>query len=1078
MASSVRPDPSQDLAAALERIGLADIHAVLVKNDVDLASLAQLTEDDLRELELSLGQRKRVLRAQALLRAPAASPSQPVVAERRQITVLFCDLVGSTRLATRLDPEDLRDVIAAYHAACHAAIRRHHGHLAYSQGDGLMVYFGFPTAGEDDPERAIRAALDLSRSIAALDTAAPEPLRVRLGVATGIVVVGDLGATASREEMVLGQAPNLAARLQEVAGPGEIVVSATTRRLAGGLFDYAPQGVLTLKGFAEPVPAYRVLGEGRVDNRFDARRREGMSPMVGREAELARLHDLWRVAAGGEGRVVFVRGEAGLGKSRLVRAFIDLIADDRPLRLHWNCAAHLANHPLHPVAREVERGFGIERDAPAAVRLDRLARTMDAHAALTQSDLPYLAELIGLAGEDRHAIDAATRARRLHDVLARGVLGFAADRPVLAVLEDAHWADPATLDFVAHLIERMAQARVMMLVTTRPEFEPPWGEAAGHEILALTRLDGAACSRLVGAIAFDGGLPATVVRRIVEKADGVPLFVEELTKTVIDAVEELDDAALAAGLAIPETLSDSLMARLDRLQGAKATAQLAAVLGREFTLDMLRIAAPERTDIAGDLERLCESGLVRRGDAGLYAFHHALIQDAAYESLLKKRRREVHGLVAQAMLVGAPAFAGAEPESIARHCSVAGLGAEAVAHWIAAGRHALDRAANLAALHHLRAAVAELDLLPQSEQRTRFELEIQMMLAATSMTIFGWASTEVEAACVRARDLAAATGDGESLFGANWGLWTTLFLRGELERAIVVAHDVDAMAEAAGGPMLAVAAAHAVGYTRFYRGEFAEALTRAERSIAGFDLEIETQITRAFQLSSTLALWSARTGSLWMLGREAEAGESLDGMLRLADEIGHLPSLAYALGAVGHRLTTQRDWRRLGEIAARNKALSEAEGYRLWHAVAELQIGLAEAFTGKRDAGLEAAERGRQRFLATRTALTDALYQPALGELLIATGRPELAVARLDAAIPDAERRAERMYLPELYRIRGLARLDVGDAAGGCDDLRAARDLALAQGAVPLIALADASLASLHGPRRGPDVARECSTSS
>ena len=1004
----------------------------------------------------------------------------PLLAERRQITVLFCDLVGSTRLATKLDPEDLRDVIAAYHAACLAAIRRHLGHLAYSQGDGLMVYFGFPTAGEDDPERAIRAALELSRSIGALETAAPGPLRARIGIATGIVVIGDLGSATSREEMVLGEAPNLASRLQEVAEPGEIVISATTRRLAGDLFDYAPQGVLSLKGFAEPVPAYRVLGEGRVDNRFDARRREGMSPMVGREQELARLYGLWRETVAGAGRIAFVSGEAGLGKSRLVRAFIDLIADDRPLRLHWNCAAHLVNHPLHPIAREIERSFGLERDAPPDARLDRLALTVDAHGTLTREDLPYLAEMLGLAGEERHAIDAATRARRLHEVLARGVIGFAKDRPVLVVLEDAHWADPATLDFVAHLIERTVKARVMLLVTMRPEFEPPWRHASSVPTIALGRLDSAACARLVSAISLDGGLPPSVVRRIVEKADGVPLFIEELTKTVIDAVEDLDDAGLASGLAIPETLNDSLMARLDRLQGAKATAQFASVIGREFTADMLRVAAPDRTDIAGDLERLCDSGLVRRtGQGDLYVFHHALIQDAAYESLLKKRRREVHAVIAQAMLDGEPAFSGSEPESIARHCSVAGLATPAVRHWIAAGRHALDRAANLAALRHLRLALAELDLVPQSDERTALELEIQMMLAAASMTIFGWASSEVEAACVRARDLAALTGDGESLFGSNWGLWTTLFLRGELVRAIAVAHDVDAMAAAAGGPMLAVAAAHAVGYTRFYRGEFEDALVRAERSIASFDLATETQITRAFQLSSTLALWSARTGSLWMLGREAEAGESLDGMLRLAEEIGHLPSLAYALGAIGHRLTTQRDWRRLGEIAARNKALSEAEGYRLWHAVAELQIGLAQAFTGDPQGGLEAAELGRERFLATRTVLTDAIYQPALGELMISLGRTELAVARLDAAIADAERRAERMYLPELYRVRGLARLGLGDVPGGKADVLAARDLALAQGAVPLIAFAERSLDDVRlRRRRGPDFTHEHSTSS
>ncbi|WP_165943375.1 adenylate/guanylate cyclase domain-containing protein [Roseicella aquatilis] len=1066
---------SELLRTELDRLGLPDLHDVLSRNGIDEDTLRDLTESDLREMGLTLGQRKRFLRAMrgrpdGLPVAPVPAPiREPLpAAERRQLTTLFCDMVGSTRLATRLDPEDLRDVIDAYQEFCASVVRSHAGHVAFSQGDGIMAYFGFPFAREDDPERAVRAAFEICARLDELQPLAPVPLRTRIGIATGLVVVGDSRDPSVAGGNVVGETPNLAARLQEAAMPGEIVVSDSTRRLCGALFEYEPRGDLCLKGFPEPVAVHRVLGEGTARSRFEARASAGLYPIVGREAELERLRAVWRAALGGTGQVALLRGEAGIGKSRLARAFMEVIAPERPRVLQWFCATHLNNRPLHPVVREIESVDALGRTLPEGTRRAGLEALVAAMPRMQADDLPFLGDLLGIGGLPRPELDVQAQARRTVDALVRRVEGMAQDAPLLILMEDAHWADAATLEFLAVLIERIAPLPIMLLVTYRPEFSPPWSAPGRCTGLTLETLNALAGARLVDMVVRERTLPAHLVRTIIEKAGGVPLFVEELTKTVLDAV--IDHSRLAESLAtltIPATLQDSLMARLDALGTAKELAQTGSVIGREFTPAMLRAIAPDHPDIEGDLRRLCASGLADENGEGpsrTVTFHHALVQDTAYESLLRRRRRDIHHAIAAAMLAQHPAFAGAEPEVVARHCTHGGLPEAAVAHWLLAGQQALGRAANLSALHLLRCALEQLELVPEGEGHRRTELGIRMALAPACMAIHGWGSPEVEAACRRARDLAEGLGDGESLFGATWGLWSNYFLRGEMEPALETARAVDAMAEAAGATLLRVAADHAVGFTLYFRGDLEGALARAEAGIARYEEETERQIARMFQFSSTTALFSFGAVSLWMMGREAEADAALGRALALPEELAHAPSLAFSLAFTQYTLLYRRDWRRVRETSQRLLALSEAEGFRLWIPQARTFLGLCEAAEGRLEEGLEAALASFEAYAATGTGLTLMQLLPHLGEFLIAAGRAGEAVQRLDAMIASAEGRREGAYLSELYRVRAVAQGALGRAEAALADIEAAQALARRQGAVTLRRRAEATRARLRPP--------------
>jgi class 3 adenylate cyclase len=1093
---------SGELQIMLDRLGLGELYGLLAANRVGANEIGELTEADLREIGLTIEQRKRFLRARTALigLAPSALRSTPETGERRQMTSLFCDLVGSTPLAFRLDPEDLRDVIHTFHDICARVITRGSGYVAQYLSDGVLAHFGYPRASEDDAQSAARAALEIVAQVDQLRAPDGEPLSARVGIATGLVAVfGDQSGGESPEQSIVGETLNLAARLQAAAQPGQIIISKATRRLCGAIFEYEEQGDLILKGFPGPLTTYRLLREGSEGSRFDARIYSGLNPFVGRVSELNALVSQWSVARAGSGQIVHLSGEPGIGKSRLALTLIERLRGEPLEIVRWNCAAHLSNRALHPIVRDIETRAGILRSHSAEARRAAIETLVGDSPLLSVDDLEFLHHLLAIEAETHTELDAVSRARRIHEVLTRWLEGIARQMPLLILMEDAHWADAATLDFLAVLTERIARLPLLLLITHRPEFTPPWADAKHAENIVLHALDNAAGEQLLAAVvrnalpaelvdaakgekAFEPeikvddvvaemaarrALPPRMAHKILEKAGGVPLFVEELARTVLDSVSDFKDAPDALDrLAIPTTLQDSLTARLDQLEETKELAQIGSVLGREFTAAMVRAVAPDYPDIEGSLQRLRDSGLAHEiyenGAVGI-VFRHALIQDAAYESLLKTRRRDLHAAVAKAMLAEDPAFAGLEPEVIALHCSKGGLAKPAVSHWLAAGQHALSRAANGPAVTYLRSGLEQLLLLKENSERRRTELQIHMGLAPAISAIYGWSAREVETTCRRAIELATALGDGEALCGATWGLWTNYFIRGEMGPALETARAVETMAAQTGSPFLALAAAHALTYTHYSRGEYREAAAAGEAGMARFDPESDLQALRAFQLSPSLALPTLLANVYWFLGDDAQAYAVLARAHAMAEALKHRPALVHCLCVSSYFLVFAGEWKQLEPIVERAIQISVEEGFRFWELMARVVQAFVDAERGDRDGAIRRAIENIGGFKETGASIVISQYEPRLAELMIESGDEAGAVQRLSETIVDAERRVERTYLPELYRVRAVARDKLGHHELAMQDARIALTIAESQSAAPLIRRAEATLRAFTG---------------
>jgi class 3 adenylate cyclase len=733
--AAARMSAPDDVAGWLDQLGLPEYAPIFAAQAVDREVLAELSDQDLKDLGIPLGHRKRLLKAIAALAEapPPARPESPPrgAAERRQLTVLFCDLVGSTALSARLDPEDMAAVIRAYQACCADVVRRWDGHVAKYMGDGVLVYFGYPRAHEDDTERAVRAGLDLIAAVAGLPAGAGTPVAARVGIATGLVMVGELiGEGAAREQAVVGETPNLAARLQALAEPGSVAIAQSTRRLLGGLFELTDLGPVRLKGFAEPLAAFRVEGEGRAQGRFEALHGQRLTPLVGREHELAMLMERWARAKDGEGQVVLMAGEPGIGKSRLLRALREELRGEPHLALSHFCSPYHRNSALHPIITQLERAAGsAPEDAPEA-KLAKLEALLGQATAQLDEALPLLAALLGIPSDERFpALDLSPQRQkqRTLEVLTEQLAGLARARPVLELYEDLHWVDPSTLELLDLLVERVRTLPVLAVLTYRPEFTPPWSGQAHVTALPLNRLGRRQGAALVQRMTGGKALPAAILDQIVARTDGVPLFVEELTKTVLesglltDAGDRYELSGPLPPLAIPTTLHDSLMARLDRLAPVKEVAQTAAVIGREFGHDLLAAVSPlSESDLNAALDQLVAAELIsRRGTppAATYSFKHGLVQDTAYQSLLKAKRQTLHTKLASLIERAHAEKARYEPELVAHHLTEAGDAESAIGYWRAAAQLASERSAHREAVAHLRKSVELLRQLP--DERTR-----------------------------------------------------------------------------------------------------------------------------------------------------------------------------------------------------------------------------------------------------------------------------------------------------------------------------------------------------------------------
>jgi class 3 adenylate cyclase/ABC-type transport system involved in cytochrome c biogenesis ATPase subunit len=784
---------NMDVGGWLRSLGLGQAEALFRANEIDADILPELTEVDLEKLDVPLGHRKRLLRAISglaaaeTLAAPAASTgAKPQeAAERRQLTVMFCDLVGSTALSVRFDPEELREEIRAYQNAVSGVVARYDGFVAKYMGDGVLVYFGYPRAHEDDAERAVRAGLEIAAAVTSLETRGTERLAVRTGIATGLVVVGDLvGEGSAQEQAVVGETPNLAARLQALAQPGQIVIAGATRRLVGDLFRLTDLGRQTAKGFGEPVEAFAVEGVAVTESRFEAVRRR-LTDLVGRAAESALLRERLREAWAGAGQIVLLSGEAGIGKSRLAAQLAAEVADEPHTRLRYQCSPYHRDSVLHPFVVQLGRAARLAAEDPAETQLDKLEAIL-APSRIAET-APLFASLLSIPTGDRYpplALSAAQQRRLTLAALLDQLEALARQNPVLMLFEDVHWADATSLEVLDLTVERVRGLAVLVLITFRPEYEAPWTGLSHVTSIALDRLAPAEVETLAGHVA-GRPLPAEVTAQIVAKTDGVPLFVEELTKTVIEG------GLLVAGpqgwhldgplppFAIPATLQDSLAARLDRLAPVKEIAQIGAAIGREFSYPLLRaVAGRDEPALRAALAQLEEAELLFRSGAppdARYTFKHALVQDTAYETLLRSRRQILHRQIADALRGEFPAVATADPELVAHHLTQAGLDEPAIEWWGKAGDQALRRSAFKEAAAHFGKAIELADKLAataSSAAPASNRLHLLTRLGNALIGAKGHHAPETTAAFARARELASRAEDASERFSAYYGLWT------------------------------------------------------------------------------------------------------------------------------------------------------------------------------------------------------------------------------------------------------------------------------------------------------------------
>ena len=703
----------QQVADWLERLGLSQYARCFAENDISFVILPDLTDQDLEKIGVaSLGHRRLLLRSIAELKivdkttlAPDAAASAPPaaakmdMAERRQVTVMFSDLVGSTALSARMDPEDLREVISAYQKCVAETVQRFGGFVAKYMGDGVLVYFGYPQAHEDDAERAVRAGLELADAVQRLKTHAP--LQTRVGIATGLVVVGDLiGSGTSQEQAIVGETPNLGARLQGVAEPNAVVIAESTRRLLGNLFELEDLGAKELKGITDPVRAWSALRAALVESRFEALHASGLTELVGREEELEILLRRWSRAKTGEGQVVLLSGEPGIGKSRLTAALLERLAAEPHTRLRYFCSPQHTDSALYPIISQMERAAGFAHDDAPQAKLDRLD-TLLAQSFTPTQDAALLVEMLSLPNDGRHpTLELAPQLRRQKtlEALTAQLQALSRSNPVLMIFEDVHWIDPTSLEALGRTVERIRSLGVLLIVTYRPEFEPPWIGQPHVTALTLNRLGERQIDDLIDRVIGNRPLPEPIRQDIIERTDGIPLFVEEMTKAVLEAEPEGDArkttaAVPSSALAVPASLHASLMARLDRLGPGKDVAQIGAAIGREFSHTLLvEVARRPEAETASALDRLVAAGLVFQKGApphATYLFKHALVQDAAYGTLLREPRRALHARIAETLEGGFAEIAENQPEVLARHCNEAGLNEKAARFWGKAGQRSL-----------------------------------------------------------------------------------------------------------------------------------------------------------------------------------------------------------------------------------------------------------------------------------------------------------------------------------------------------------------------------------------------------
>ncbi|MGI9508391.1 MAG: adenylate/guanylate cyclase domain-containing protein [Geminicoccaceae bacterium] len=897
----------------LRELGLERYEQAFQDGEIDSEILPELTDADLRELDIPLGPRKKLLKAIAAL----PRDERLAEAERRQLTVMFCDLVDSTALSGKLDPEDLRTVIQAYQQCCADVVERFDGHVANFMGDGVLAYFGYPRAHEDDAERAVRAGLDLVAAIDRLRTHDDLIIRSRIGIATGEVVVGDLvSGSASDKWAVVGETPNLAARLQACAGSGCVVISQSTKHLLAGLFNYADLGEHTLKGFGDPVKIWRVVNESSLESR-EARRAAGLTPMVGREDEVTLLGRIWEEAKAGQSRVVMLSGEPGIGKSRMMTGLVNIAAEQPHTRINYYCSPYHTQSGMHVIVNQLERAAGYARNDAPDVKLDKLERVLGQGAEHPAEAAALIAPLLAIPTEGRYPPPAADltpqqQKANIFEIYWQQLVGLAARHPVLMIVEDAHWIDSTSIEVFDMMVDRLEDLPVMLVMAFRPDFKPPWADGPRVTSIALNRLGHDQINVIVDRLTDGKPLPPELIDQIVAKTDGVPLFVEELTKTVLESglLRDEGDRYVLTGplqtLAIPTTLQDSLMARLDRLAAGKQVAQIGSAIGREFYHQLLAdaVAPLSEVELEAALGRLLGAELILRHGVPpnvTYRFKHALVHDTAYNSLLKARRLRLHREIAKLLEDKFPHTVEAEPELLAHHYQEAGLPETAIPYALQAGDAAAMRYASVEARARYQAALEMAQSLPPSENASRAQIQAALKLAtvAQNRQQFEADLEQLE----EARTLAQELRDNHQLCQTHYWIGRLNYVLGRFDAGVKSAEDALHIAELLGnadddtsGPVNLLARLNCL------RGEARLASEFATRSLTQM-LLLGNRIEEA-GVAGVLAF------AFGLQGRFEEAIDAANRGVALAEELDHMPTLAAAF----HFRGVVHGWR--GDLAA------------------------------------------------------------------------------------------------------------------------------------------------------------------
>jgi class 3 adenylate cyclase/tetratricopeptide (TPR) repeat protein len=1079
-----------DIEAWLQGLGLERYAPAFRDNEIDWEVLANLTSEDLREIGVAaVGHRRKLLGAIAALGASAptaaltaavSGASGSTEAERRQLTVMFCDLVGSTPLSTRFDPEDLREIVGAYHRCVADTVSRFAGFVAKYMGDGVLVYFGYPEAHEDDAERAVRAGLAVICAVHRLTT--PEPLNVRLGIASGLVVVGDLiGAGAAQERGVIGETPNLAARLQALAHPGTLVIAESTRRQIGALFEIEDLGTQRLAGFGEPQHAWRVVGESDVLSRFEALRSEA-TPLVGREEERELLVRRWQQTKAGEGRVVLISGEPGIGKSRLTAALSERIASDPHTRLRYFCSPHHQDSALYPFTTQLERAAGFARDDAAEQRLGKL-RELLASGARSNDEIELLAELLSLPSAAGGLNLSPQRKREmLFEALLHQLEALARTRPVVMIFEDAHWIDPTSREVLDLTIDRVRRLPVLLIVTFRPEFQQAWGGQPHVTMLAPNRLGERDVTALVRGLAGNAPLGSEIVEEIVERTDGVPLFIEELTRAVLERAGE--DRRVTAVLsaspfpaaAVPATLHASLLARLDRIGAAgKEVAQIGAMLGREFSYELIQpVAQRSDAELQAALARLTEAGLLFCRGApphASYMFKHALVQDAAYGTLLRARRQELHGHVGAVLEEHFADLVERQPELLAHHLTAAGGTERAVDQWLKAGRHAAERSAHHEAISHFDRGLAVLPTLPEGRARDEREIELQLARGPSLVTTEGNISQAAAEAYARARKLAEQHGDARQLFTAVFGLWLSAAGSGNVLAGRKLSNQLLHLTADKADDGLLLQAHHSAWTTCFRSGEPAAEREHSEAGRQLYDPDrhlSDRSLYGGHDPGICAANHSAQAH--WLLGYPKKALVIGGEALALAERIAHPLSLELALfyDAMLHldRGNPQLALERIG--AAEALAAEQRLGFLV---EPRLLRGAALSAQGAFEDAVACLREG----LAGRLGATgDRPYGlNRLAEALVRQGEHGAARAAAREGLETQDRTGQHRWEAELHRLEGIALCGLNQLDEGQIALEEALSVARRQQAKSYELRAAASLARLWGEQGRRAEARE-----